>query len=109
LFTEDQLTVSIDNNVNLSEESNEYSITRQVGNNDGRALLALGGNKNHPLTTISGGEVSKPSRSRASSKSPIKFLAADPANFRAMVQQVTGVLDRILSPDQYSRASHGES
>ncbi|GLJ50680.1 hypothetical protein SUGI_1079680 [Cryptomeria japonica] len=36
------------------------------------------------------GKVSK-RRSRAANKTPITFLNADPANFRAMVQQVTGV------------------
>lgn len=59
--------------------------------NDGRASQAPGGNKRHPLSAVSGGKVSKSRRSRASSKSPITFLAADPASFRAMVQQVTGV------------------
>lgn len=63
----------------------------QFSGNGGRASPAPVGNKNHPLSTITGGKVSKTRRSRASSKSPITFLNADPANFRAMVQQVTGV------------------
>lgn len=63
----------------------------QLSGDGGRASPAPVGNKNHPLSTINGGKVSKTRRSRASSKSPITFLNADPANFRAMVQQVTGV------------------
>lgn len=66
----------------------------QVSRGDGgRASPAPIGNKihHHPLSSVNGGKVSKTRRSRASSKSPITFLNADPANFRAMVQQVTGV------------------
>lgn len=63
----------------------------QFSGNGGRASPAPVANKNHPLSTINGGKVCKTRRSRASSKSPITFLNADPANFRAMVQQVTGV------------------
>lgn len=66
----------------------------QVSRGDGcRASPAPISNKihHHPLSSVNGGKVSKTRRSRASSKSPITFLNADPANFRAMVQQVTGV------------------
>lgn len=39
---------------------------------------------------ISNGKITK-RKSRASKRSPTTFIAADPANFRQMVQQVTGI------------------
>ncbi|KAK9154559.1 hypothetical protein Sjap_002039 [Stephania japonica] len=46
-----------------------------------------GGGRN---PAIVGGKISK-RKSRASKRSPTTFITADPANFRQMVQQVTGI------------------
>jgi len=87
-------TLAISHLVAPDESNGVYGIVglgSQMPGNVARASPAPVGKKNHPLSTVGGGKVSKPRRSRASSKSPITFLATDPANFRAMVQQVTGV------------------
>jgi hypothetical protein len=87
-------TLAISHLVAPDESNGVYGIVglgSQMPGNVARASPAPVGKKNHPLSTFGGGKVSKPGRSRASSKSPITFLAADPASFRAMVQQVTGV------------------
>ncbi|XP_042405086.1 uncharacterized protein LOC121995405 [Zingiber officinale] len=46
--------------------------------------------RNRPLGPASGARVAK-RRSRASKRSPTTYINADPANFREMVQRVTGI------------------
>ncbi|KAL5719423.1 hypothetical protein ACHQM5_012204 [Ranunculus cassubicifolius] len=57
---------------------------------------------------VSNGKITK-RKSRASKRSPTTFIAADPANFRQMVQQVTGIqfgdahmpVTSVLKPEPY--------
>ncbi|XP_074584068.1 calmodulin-binding protein 25-like [Curcuma longa] len=46
--------------------------------------------RSHPLGPASGARVAK-RRSRATKRSPTTYINADPANFREMVQRVTGI------------------
>ncbi|RLN35351.1 calmodulin-binding protein 25-like [Panicum miliaceum] len=51
-----------------------------------------GGRRNHPQQQLApaGGRAGK-RRSRASKRAPTTYISTDPANFRIMVQQITGV------------------
>jgi hypothetical protein len=58
------------------------------------AAAAAGGSASSPTRAQPGGRVGKPParrRSRASRRAPVTLLNTDTANFRAMVQQLTGV------------------
>ncbi|CAL9165900.1 unnamed protein product [Musa hybrid cultivar] len=57
-----------------------------------------------PLT----GRVSKKRKSRASKRSPTTYIAADPANFRELVQRITGTPTVEPAGEQQHRAAAGQ-
>lgn len=54
---------------------------------------------NHNLLPVGPSKKITKRKSRASKRSPTKYFTADPANFREMVQQVTGFQAKLLKPE----------
>ncbi|PIA48695.1 hypothetical protein AQUCO_01400929v1 [Aquilegia coerulea] len=93
---------SISNNNNNNNNNNnslfEYFVkseqiptpTGSVSDPDTNIINMVVPKRRNAIGTGGGGKISK-RKSRASKRSPTTFIAADPSNFRQMVQQVTGI------------------
>lgn len=101
----DVLTRALQASLSTSETHTHAQIQQQPdvdvvvaadNNNNKRSIMLRCNRTTDPATTITG-KVSK-RKSRASKKSPTTYINADPANFRQMVQQVTGGVRFPLDP-----------
>ncbi|KAL6142516.1 hypothetical protein ACLB2K_060796 [Fragaria x ananassa] len=76
-----------------------------VSGSDPETSVAAPTKRQRNAVPVSGGKVAK-RKSRASKRTQTTFITADPANFRQMVQQVTGVR---FSGQQFSASSVGST
>ncbi|XP_004304906.1 PREDICTED: uncharacterized protein LOC101315073 [Fragaria vesca subsp. vesca] len=76
-----------------------------VSGSDPETSVAAPTKRQRNAVPVSGGKVAK-RKSRASKRTQTTFITADPANFRQMVQQVTGVR---FSGQQFSGSSLGST
>lgn len=73
--------------------SSTHTLSSNISGGSNQEVVGCGGAKRKRdciLTGSSEGKATKQRRSRASKKPQTTFIAADPSNFRQMVQQVTG-------------------